>query len=251
MSVIAIANRKGGATKTTTAVNVGAELAARGFQVTILDLDSQGNAGSYLGIDRSSALIDALEAGEELAPLVQPSEVEGLSVIAASRGLDDPIDRGDRPWVFNERPHHLARAIESVSADFILIDCPPGLNFWTRSALAAADYLLIPFVANSINVDGLGDMITAMRDMQQHYNRELRILGAIPTIVERTRAASTAYEQACEQLGDLIFDAYVRKNVAVPESYSQHLPVREHAPSSNGAADYEDVTTELLERIDG
>lgn len=251
MSVIAIANRKGGATKTTTAVNVGAELAARGFQVTILDLDSQGNAGSYLGIDRSSALIEALEAGEELAPLVQPSEVEGLSVIAASRALDDPIERGDRPWVFDERPHHLAKAIESVSADFILIDCPPSLNFWTRSALAAADYLLIPFVASSVNVDGLGDMLDAMNTIRSRYNVGLEVIGAVATMFENTNAAASAFDDACDRIGDLVFDAYVRKNVAVTDSYTYKKPVREHAPSSNGAADYKDVTTELLERIDG
>src|SRR5437899_7784064 len=131
--IIAIANQKGGVGKTTTAINLGASLAAADMRTLLIDLDPQSNASSGLGIRKGSysrSTYHALVHREPLASMLQPTELEALFVAPASRELvGATVELAQEA----DRDQRLKPAIEPLIAhyDYILIDCPPSLDILT------------------------------------------------------------------------------------------------------------------------
>ena len=141
--ILCVSNQKGGLGKTTTAVNLGASLAAAERRTLLVDLDPQGNAGSGLGIDKASltgSVYDALIDGRPLKELTRPTELRFLDVVPATAdltGAEVELVGVDR------REHRLKDAVRPLAReyDFVLIDCPPSLGLLTVNALTAADAL--------------------------------------------------------------------------------------------------------------
>ena len=139
--VIAITNQKGGVGKTTTAINLGASLAANDLRVLLIDSDPQGNSTSGLGIEKvpgNLTFYDALLSGVPLEQTIVKTDCDGLEIVPADKNLVAAnLDMVDLP----DREYRLRHALAPVRAryDYILIDCPPALDLLTLNALVAAD----------------------------------------------------------------------------------------------------------------
>ena len=140
MDVIAVANQKGGVGKTTTAVNLAACLAGLGRRVLLLDLDSQANATSGLGLEKTpgGSAYRALLGEESLADRIRPTAYENLEIIPSELdmcGLEVELPQMS-DYLLRLRTA-LAPLRESPRHDLLLIDCPPSLGILTLNALAA------------------------------------------------------------------------------------------------------------------
>src|SRR5665213_4336558 len=144
---IAILNQKGGVGKTTTAVNLSAQIAADGFSVLLVDIDPQGNATSGLGLNKNAQSLttyDVLIKQLTIDKAVQKTTVPNLFILPANGSLAaSEIDLINQP----RREHRLDTALEESPYDFVIIDCPPALGLLTINALTAANKLLIPVQA--------------------------------------------------------------------------------------------------------
>jgi len=252
--IIAIANQKGGVGKTTTAINLAAALVETGNRVLLVDLDPQGNASTGLGIDVSDRMATTYELLVEDAPLadvVQPTTMDGLTIIAANMDLSS----ADMELISNEKRSFLLHdslrqtAMDAYGLDYILIDCPPSLNLLTVNALIAAHSVLVPLQSEFFALEGLSQLMLTIREVRQTANPGLRIEGVVLTMYDRRNNLSQQVEaDARENLRDLVFDTVIPRNVRLSEAPSFAESVLSYDPHSQGARAYRDLASELIRK---
>jgi chromosome partitioning protein len=250
--VDAVANQKGGVGKTTTAVNLGAALAASGRRVLLLDLDPQGNATSSLGIDKrlqAASAYHALLDGATLADLAIETGRPCLELIPSSTHLAgaevelvETVDREQR----------LNAAIEAVRPDFdvILIDCPPSLGLLTVNALTAADGVLVPIQCEFLALEGLMQLVSTIDLVRRTLNPRLDITGVLMTMYDqRVRISAQVVDEVRRYFPTRLFDTLVPRSVRLTEAPSYGQTIAEYDPASRGAMAYAALTDEYLRRV--
>ncbi len=253
--IVAITNQKGGVGKTTTAINLGAALAAEGRKVLLVDLDPQGNASTGLGIakeEREFTTYDLILGDVSLSDILRKTDVEGLFITPATTDLSS----ADIELVSNEKRSYLLRdalrqpGMDHYGFDFILIDCPPSLNLLTVNALVAADSVLVPLQSEFFALEGLSQLMLTIREVRQTANPRLRIEGIVLTMYDKRNNLSRQVEaDARGFLGEMVFKVVIPRNVRVSEAPSYALPVLAYDPGSAGSQAYRALAQEILAKL--
>ncbi|MEI4261529.1 ParA family protein [Roseovarius sp. D0-M9] len=251
--IIAIANQKGGVGKTTTTINLGAALAEQGQKVMIVDLDPQGNASTGLGIDiedREFTTYELLLEDIDLGQVIQPTRSENLTIIPATVDLSS----ADIELISNEKRSFLLHdalrqtAMDRYDLDYVLIDCPPSLNLLTVNAMVAAHSVLVPLQSEFFALEGLSQLMLTIREVRQSANPKLRIEGVVLTMFDaRNNLSGQVEKDARENLGDLVFNTLIPRNVRLSEAPSYSMSVLDYDPQSRGAEAYRALAKELMQ----
>ena len=250
--IIAVANQKGGVGKTTTAINLAAALVEEGKRVLLVDLDPQGNASTGLGIeldDRVYTTYELLLEDIDLDEVVQDTDYQGLLIVPATVDLSS----ADIELISNEKRSFLLHdalrqtQMDRYELDYILIDCPPSLNLLTVNAMIASHSILVPLQSEFFALEGLSQLMMTIREVRQTGNKDLRIEGVVLTMYDKRNNLSQQVEQdARSNLGDLVFETMIPRNVRVSEAPSYAMPVLAYDPQSKGAEAYRDLAKELI-----
>jgi len=252
--IIAIANQKGGVGKTTTTINLAAAFVEIGFRVLVVDIDPQGNASTGLGIDvadRELTTYDLLIGETPLQDIIQSTEIKDLCIVPATVDLSS----ADIELMSNERRSFLLHdalrqtEMDEFEWDYILIDCPPSLNLLTVNAMIASHSVLIPLQSEFFALEGVSQLMMTVREVRQTANSELRIEGIVLTMYDKRNNLSQQVEQdARDNLGDLVFETKIPRNVRVSEAPSYALPVLQYDSNSQGAKAYRALADELVNK---
>ncbi len=248
-TVIAVANQKGGVGKTTTAINLGAGLAALERRVLLIDCDPQGNATRGLGVDAAKPHLYQVLSGEApIASSVRPTAFPNLDVVPADRelvGVEVEFVNLDG-W-----EKRLSAAVEETrpAYDTILLDCPPSLGHLTVSAMAAADGVLVPLQCEYFALEGISELITTVRRIQAGVNPRLGIAGILLTMYdERTNLSREVAQEVRRHFAGKVYETVVPRNVRLAEAPSHGLPIFRYDIKSRGAEAYLALAREVLER---
>ena len=247
--VLAVVNQKGGVGKTTTAINLGAALAAMERRVLLVDCDPQGNATRGLGVEVEDThlyqvLTDQIDPRE--AP--RPTGFPFLDIIPAGRDLVGVEVEfvGLEGWQWR-----LAKALLAVRDNYsvVLLDCPPSLGHLTINALVAADGVLVPLQCEYFALEGVSALVSTVRRVKATMNVDLSIVGILLTMHdERTNLSKDVAREVREHFGDQVFQTIVPRNVRLAEAPSYGLPVLSYDIKSRGAAAYLALAREVLAR---
>ena len=247
--VLAITNQKGGVGKTTTAVNVAAQLAAPTRRVMLVDLDPQGNSTSSLGIDKhevQASLYDVLTGAAKVADIVQETGTKNLFVLPATARLAEAeVDMVG----LNNREYQLKNALQMVDAEVVIIDCPPALGLLTVNALTAADGVIIPVQAEYFALEGLSQLMQTMQLVRNGLNPALKIFGVVLTMFTKRTVLSEQVKQEVEgHFGDILFTTVIPRNIRLAEAPSFGKTIFEHDRWSKGARAYKALAGEIVRR---
>ena len=251
--VIAVASQKGGVGKTTTAINLGACLAQSGQKVLIVDVDPQGNASSGLGIngnDQALGVYEALLGPIDMSRAIVPTSLEGLGILTSGQRLSGAEVELVGMMARETRLRGVIAPLREQH-DFILIDCPPSLGLLTVNALTAADSVLIPLQCEYLALEGLTQLISAIRLVQDHLNPALRIEGVLLTMFDvRLNLSQQVVDEARKFFYDRVYKTVIPRSVRLGEAPSFGKPIVQYDPHSTGAERYRELAQEVLERAE-
>ncbi|MFT5588666.1 MAG: chromosome partitioning protein [Bradyrhizobium sp.] len=251
--VIAVCNRKGGAGKTTTAVNLASELAALGQRVLLVDLDSQGHCAVGLGlrIAPGSATVHALfgttGAGIGLMEVARASCIERLWLAPADQLFEHGSGTRD--------PLRLARALADTALadrfDLVILDTPPSLDILLLNALSAAHWVLVPYIPHPLSFEGVRQLMRVLFKVMSVQNPGLKILGFLPmTAAEHIRQHRSISADISRQFGAHRVLGGIRNDIKLAEAFAMGKPVRYYAPGCRGALDFAALAISLLPVIE-
>ena len=248
-AVIAVANQKGGVAKTTTVHTLAAALAEDRARVLMVDLDPQACLTYEVGLDPEKlslsvhdVMLDRIQAAEA----IQHGDIDLLpSSIDLAGSEIHLLTKTGREFV-------LARALRSLvdDYDYVLIDCGPSLGILTLNALTAADYVIIPFQAETLSHRAVGQLLETVEDVRHYTNPELHVLGAVATMYDgRTNLAKRVVEEVGIKHDLEVLQPPIPRSVRVAEAPERGRSVLTHASTSKSAQAYRALADEISERL--
>ena len=255
--VISLVNQKGGVGKTTTSINLSSSLGHLGKKVLLIDLDSQSNTTTGLGIERAkikNSTYDVIMGACEIKDAIIKTPFKNLSVIPSVIDLAGAeielmqISMQDRAFIMTEQLKNQINKIKD-KYDYVIIDCPPALGILTTNALAASDSVLIPIQCEYYSLEGVNLLLKTILQVQKKVNQNLEIEGVLLTMLDgRTLLGLEVVEDVRKFFNEKVFSTIIPRLVKLVEAPSHGKPIIEYDPKSKGALAYLNLAKEVIER---
>jgi chromosome partitioning protein len=248
--IVSLANQKGGVGKTTTAINLGAAVAACERRVLIVDLDPQANATSGMGMPKNdpNSIYPILVSGTDVRAAIRDTELPTLKILTSSVDLvAAELELAD----VERREYRLADALAPIrdEYDYILVDSPPSLGLLTVNGLAAADSVLVPLQCEYYALEGISQLLTTIERVQQGLNPKLELEGIALTMYDdRINLSRQVAADIRNYFPDKVYRTVIPRNVRLGEAPSFGKPILLYDIRSRGSEAYIQLAQEFIMR---
>jgi chromosome partitioning protein len=250
--IVTLVNQKGGVGKTTTAINLGASLAACERKVLLVDLDPQANATSGVGIGKNEekSIYNVLTEGMKVREIIRETELptffiapSAVDLVGAEMELSDAIGREFR----------LKRALADIDGDFdyVLLDSPPSLGLLTINGLTAANSVLVPMQCEYFALEGISQLVNTVERVRDLLNPGLDIEGIVLTMYDdRMNLSKQVAEEVRTHFVGKVYDTIIPRNVRLGEAPSFGKPIILYDIRSRGSEAYISLAKEFIQRAE-
>lgn len=247
--IISIVNAKGGVGKSTTAVNLGAYLAALGKYVLLVDLDPQANATVGVGVDWRTLdkhLYHALADFMEPEKIIRKTGLFGYDILPAAPALAgatiELVNADRREW----RLYDLLKKIRT-NYDYIIVDSPPSLGLLTLNGLVASEEVIIPVQCEYYALEGLGQLLETINLIRDNLGRDLKVKGVLLTMHDkRQKLSREVVKEIGRNFPGYVFSAIIPRSVSLAEAPSFGKTILQYAPISSGGYAYRELAQEVI-----
>lgn len=253
MTVISVANVKGGVGKTTTASILAAGLAMKNYKVLMIDSDPQTNL----------TMCFMSEPSDEMPSLyhvyTEEKSIDEVKVAVKSRLElvvgDFELCNADMQFLKAGRLKMLQKAFKGMkdNYDIVIIDTPPNLGILSLNAFLASDYIIVPMAADSFSLKGIRLLKQTLDEVREEAGREILVAGLLLTKYSDRTNVSKLMEKSIHSVADLldtkVFESRIRQATVLQESQIAKIDLLEYAPKAPVTADYLAFVDELIERV--
>lgn len=250
--IVSFSNQKGGVGKTTSCVNISAQIANKGKKVLMIDMDPQGNATSGLGLQKSkikNTIYDVIIGRCDISEAIIKTKFKNLSVIPANIALAGAeIELQE----LNEELKFIELGLDSIKDDYdyIFIDCPPSLGMLTIKALSVSDGVVIPMQCEFYSLEGMSQLLNTVKKIKSLYNPDLQLVGILLTMYNgRLTLTGQVVAELKKYYADKLFKVPISRTVRISEAPGYGEPICYHDPYGKGSLEYAAVAKELMLRI--
>lgn len=247
--IIAIANQKGGVGKTTTSINLSACMAAKGKKVLVIDIDPQGNTTSGYGIEKNNlenTIYELILGDCSIEDCILKEVLPNISILPSNVNLA----AAEIELIGVEKKEYILKnEVDWVKDryDFIIIDCPPSLNFLTVNAMTTADSVLVPIQCEYYALEGLSQLIHTVNLVKERLNPALDIDGVVFTMYDsRTNLSSQVVDNVKSHLSQKVYNTLIPRNIRLAEAPSYGKPINLYDAKSAGSESYMSLADEVI-----
>lgn len=250
--IVSFSNQKGGVGKTTSCINISAQIANKGKKVLMIDMDPQGNATSGLGLQKSkikNTIYDVIIGRCDISEAIIKTKFKNLSVVPANielAGAEIELPELEDGTNFTKL------ALDSVKDDYdyIFIDCPPSLGMLTVKALSVSDGVVIPMQCEFYSLEGMSQLLNTVKKIKTLYNPGLQVVGILLTMYNgRLTLTGQVVAELKKYYADKLFKVPISRTVRISEAPGYGEPICYHDPYGKGSLEYAAVAKELMLRI--
>ena len=250
--IISFSNQKGGVGKTTSCVNIAAQIAKKGKKVLLVDMDPQGNATSGLGISKAKikrTVYDVVIGNADIGDCIIKTAFSNLSIVPANIDL---AGAELELYELEEDQNFTKLALDSVRDrfDYIFIDCPPSLGMLTVKALSVSDGVVIPMQCEFYSLEGMSQLFNTVKKIRELYNPSLQVVGILLTMYNgRLTLTGQVVAEIRKYYQEKLFKVPISRTVRLSEAPGYGQPICYHDPYCKSALEYAQVAKELMMRI--
>ncbi|MBF0494122.1 MAG: ParA family protein [Candidatus Omnitrophica bacterium] len=245
MRRICIANQKGGVAKTTTALNLAAELSRMGKKVILIDMDPQySSTAAVFGNQKFeyniyNAIVDKID----IQSIIQHSDVFGIDVVPSDIELSGATLRISEHIGREKVLYHCTRKLKY---DYLLVDAPPSLGLLTVNALTACNELIVPICPEFFSLKGIKLLEEIVENVRGGLGADIKITGVVITRHRERVVMNEARDAIRHYFGKRVFKTVIPENITLEEAHNAHLPVYKYDPKSKGAEAYHLLAKEVM-----